>query len=77
MAPSEKGLHILFGNLEKRARPSPRVRSPTEDYYTTHGKEEECSFCWHQTLDARGKKSDFVHCLYALLGMMEWPSRLG
>ncbi|GBM54571.1 hypothetical protein AVEN_157073-1 [Araneus ventricosus] len=27
------------------------------------------------TLDARGKKSDFVLMLY--LGIMEWPSRLG
>ncbi|GBM89442.1 hypothetical protein AVEN_133591-1 [Araneus ventricosus] len=34
----------------------------------THGKGGECSFCWHYTLDPRGKKSDFVHCLYALAG---------
>ncbi|GBM36944.1 hypothetical protein AVEN_132200-1 [Araneus ventricosus] len=33
-----------------------------------HSKGEECSFCWHYALDARGKKSDFVHCLYALAG---------
>ncbi|GBM96005.1 hypothetical protein AVEN_29691-1, partial [Araneus ventricosus] len=32
----------------------------------THGKGGECSFCLHLTLDARGKKSDFVHCLYVL-----------
>ncbi|GBM33844.1 hypothetical protein AVEN_175682-1 [Araneus ventricosus] len=60
------------------ARPSTRVHSPTENhepaqdfqYYrrTIHGKGGECSFCWHETLDARGKKSDFVHCLYALAG---------
>ncbi|GBN67420.1 hypothetical protein AVEN_179679-1, partial [Araneus ventricosus] len=51
------------------ARPSPRVRSPTEKYRRTiHGDGGECSFCWHWALDARGKKSDFVHCLYALAG---------
>ncbi|GBO39526.1 hypothetical protein AVEN_124840-1 [Araneus ventricosus] len=33
-----------------------------------HGKGGECSFCWHQTLDAQGKKSDFVHCLYVIAG---------
>ncbi|GBM24016.1 hypothetical protein AVEN_274424-1 [Araneus ventricosus] len=39
-------------------------------YYrrTIHGKGGECSFCWRWTLDARGKKSDFVYCLYALAG---------
>ncbi|GBN04738.1 hypothetical protein AVEN_225489-1 [Araneus ventricosus] len=51
------------------ARPSPTVRSTTEKYRPTiHGKGGECSFCWHKTLDARGKKSDSVHCLYALAG---------
>ncbi|GBM81790.1 hypothetical protein AVEN_151770-1 [Araneus ventricosus] len=35
---------------------------------TIHGKGGESSFCWHLTLDARGKKSDFIHCLYALAG---------
>ncbi|GBO03648.1 hypothetical protein AVEN_191762-1 [Araneus ventricosus] len=35
---------------------------------TIHGKGRECSFCCHWTLDARGKKSDFVHCLYGLAG---------
>ncbi|GBM06160.1 hypothetical protein AVEN_167055-1 [Araneus ventricosus] len=49
---------------------SPRPQKITKQYYrrTIHGKGGECSFCWHQTLDARGKKSVFVHCLYALAG---------
>ncbi|GBO45900.1 hypothetical protein AVEN_103819-1, partial [Araneus ventricosus] len=53
------------------AIPSPSVLSPIENQYhrrTIHGKGGECSFCWHQTLDARGKKSNFVHCLYAFAG---------
>ncbi|GBN57285.1 hypothetical protein AVEN_67861-1, partial [Araneus ventricosus] len=47
-----------------------QIHSPTENYRRTiHGKGGECSFCWQYTLDARGKKSDFVHCLlYALAG---------
>ncbi|GBN87607.1 hypothetical protein AVEN_104965-1, partial [Araneus ventricosus] len=57
-------------------RPSPRDLPPTENHepaqdlyrLTIHGKGGVCSFCWHQTLDARKKKSDFVHCLYALAG---------
>ncbi|GBO13998.1 hypothetical protein AVEN_24223-1 [Araneus ventricosus] len=55
---------------ESSARPSPRVRSSREKYYrrTIHGEGGECSFCWHWTLDARGKKSDFVHFPYALDG---------
>ncbi|GBO36966.1 hypothetical protein AVEN_198408-1, partial [Araneus ventricosus] len=36
-------------------RPSPRVRPPTEKKML-------------YILDARGRKSDFVHCLYALAG---------
>ncbi|GBO02024.1 hypothetical protein AVEN_36293-1 [Araneus ventricosus] len=50
--------------VQESARPQ-KIR-----YYrrTTHGKGGGCSFCWHQTSDARGKKSDFVHCLYALAG---------
>ncbi|GBM59003.1 hypothetical protein AVEN_251725-1, partial [Araneus ventricosus] len=48
---------------------SPCPQKSIQNYRRTiHGKGVECNFCWHLTLDARGKKSDFVHCLFALAG---------
>ncbi|GBN58798.1 hypothetical protein AVEN_9513-1 [Araneus ventricosus] len=69
-----------FKGARRKKSPRPQLDQvqesarPQKNYWrTTHGKGGGYSFCWHSTLDARGKKSDFVHCLYALTGSSVVP----
>ncbi|GBM29487.1 hypothetical protein AVEN_255864-1 [Araneus ventricosus] len=54
------GFSPQLGQLQESTRP--------QKNYRRTNKGGECRFCCHWTLDARGKKSDFVYCLYALAG---------
>ncbi|GBM66610.1 hypothetical protein AVEN_109019-1 [Araneus ventricosus] len=68
---TKKFLLLLFLILHVLVLSQTKSKSPLahrNNRRSIHGKGGECSFCWHWTLDARGKKSDFVRCLYALAG---------